>query len=500
MKALNSFFLLCCVIFFLSSSCANKSNKTGDNKPKTDCIGAEVDDQKYNLENEIVGQVKFIEEPDDFGTIETEMLEYKIPALSIAVINRGKIDWSKIYQNPEMNKDQELDCETIFQAASLSKPVTFLAALQMHEAGKLSLDSNIEHYLKEYELPAGKQTTENPVTFRNLFSHTSGISAGGYQGYEKGVNMPTDVEILSGNEASNTPAIEVIGTPNEMLAYSGGGYTLAELALQDIFDSEFSKIMKEWILEPAGMDYSEFTQPLPEERWHKVAKAHDVNGEPIKGDWRNHPEQAAAGLWSNASDMAKFLIEIFNAYQGKESIFTPSAIKAMINHERNGHIYGFIVNRVDDDLMITHYGGNMGYRTGMTISLTSGYGLVYLINSDNGGSLGNELMLSASRVYNWKQFRQTTALRAQVEVDQLRELVGEYKWNNQVDLSIGFDESEKILSLFFPNGDEYELTPVDGDDLDFIHSNTGIGVSFSSEDEYHSFLLYGQSAIKMEAD
>lgn len=135
----------------------------------------------------------------------------------------------------------------------------------------------------------------------------------------------------------------------------------------------------------------------------------------------------------------------------------------------------------------------------MTISLTSGNGLVYLMNSDNGIALGNELLLTASQIYNWHSFKQTTAYRKQVDAQTLRDLTGKYKWNKQIELSVGFDEDRKQVSLFFPNGDEYKLDPIIGDELEFIHQNSGIKVSFMKDDGIQSFSLYGQLAVKLEA-
>ncbi|WP_297337873.1 serine hydrolase domain-containing protein [Algoriphagus sp.] len=478
----STLFIPTLLLAFLSS-CSKTSN--------------ELDNGKARLEHEIRGQVKFLEEPESLSSLTDKMEAYHIPALSLAVINQGKIAWTETYQNENFKQQIKLDSTSIFQAASLSKPVTFLAALRMHTAEKIDLDKNIQDYLKEFVLPIGKQTPANPVTFRNIFSHTSGISPGGYQGYGRDVEMPTDLDVLKGSAGVNTSPIEVITAPNEILAYSGGAYTLAELALQDIFNDDFSTILKEWILEPAGMENTEFTQPLPESETHRVAKGYTQSGELIEGGWRNHPEQAAAGLWSNSSDLAKFLIEIYNAYQGNSSIFSTSAIKTILSHERDGHVYGFIVNRSENDISLTHYGGNAGYRTGMTISLTSGNGLVYLINSDNGGALGNELLLSASKVYDWRHFKQTEVQRKPIEPGVIKELEGKYRWNEQVDLSISFDESKNQISLFFPNGDEYELVPIVGEELGFIHGNTGIQVSFARDGDKPSFMLYGQTALKI---
>jgi CubicO group peptidase (beta-lactamase class C family)/thioredoxin-related protein len=452
--------------------------------------------KKIKMEQEIIGKVKFSGEPENFKTLSNSMENYNIPGLSLAVINEGKIEWSQTYTNANFS-DQNINDATVFQAASLSKPVTFLAALRMHTVGKIDLDENIEKYLKSYKLRKGKQTEDNPVTFRNIFAHTSGITAGGYQGYTKDQNVPTDVEILKGTIGVNSNPIEVLSKPNDVLAYSGGGYTLAEVALQDIHNDSFSNLMKIWILDPVGMEHSEFTQPLIVKDSSMVAKGYTADGEMLEGGWRNHPEQAAAGLWSTSTDLANFLIEIYKSYQGQKSVFSKSAIKSILNEVRDGHIYGFIVDKSNNGLALTHYGGNAGYRTGMTIDLTTGKGLVYLINSDNGGALGNELLLSASKLYGWNHFNRMEVRKENIETTLLKTIVGNYKWNNEVNLSISFSDTTNQISLHFPNDDEYKLVPIESKNLDFIHPNTGIQISFAIKDNEHYFKLYGQKAIKL---
>ncbi|WP_425422809.1 serine hydrolase domain-containing protein [Phaeodactylibacter xiamenensis] len=485
-------------LLIILGSCSGQATDTENAATTTEgCVDQEhAAELKARLENGMRGKVKFIGEAERLNSIADKMSEYTIPAISLAVIREGQIEWSETYQNTEVGENQKLDCTSLFQAASLSKPVTFMAAVRMHAAGEIDLDKNIEDYLKSFQLPQGKQTVGNPVTFRNIFSHTSGINAGGYQGYNRSLDMPSDLDILMGNDGVNSPAIEVVWEPNETLAYSGGGYTLAELALQDIYGATFSEIMKKWILRPANMENSEFTQPLPASDSNRVAKGHTHSAEALEGGWRNHPEQAAAGLWSNAVDLARFMTEIYDAYQGNPSIFSQSDIESIIRDERDGHVYGFIVNRTENDLALTHYGGNAGYRTAMTISLTTGNGLVYLINSDNGGNLGNELLLSAAQVYGWKHFPQTQAHRKKIDTDTLKALEGAYKWNDQVDLNIRYDEKEELIVLIFPNGDAYKLVPVVGGELDFVHPNTGIEVAFLQEDNFNSFSLYGQKALR----
>ena len=479
----------------LLAYCASHEEVESSSK---DCIElADSAERKKILENGIRGQVRFIDETEDLQTITQKLSTYRIPALSLAIIDQGEIEWTEVYHNSNFPDEVNLDCASVFQAASLSKPVTFMAAVRMQAAGEIDFDQNIEDYVTDYELPNGEQREENPVTFRNIFSHSSGIGPGGYEGYPKDRDLPTDLDILYGKPGVNSPAIAVVASPNSTLAYSGGAYTLAELALQDIYAEPFATIMRRWILDPIGMNISDFSQPLPNEKWDQAAKAYTQSGEVVPGGWHNYPEQAAAGLWSTPADLAKFLIEIYQAYHGNSELFSRSEIQAILKDERDGLAYGFIIERSDGGLSITHYGGNAGFRSGMTIDLENGTGLVYLINSDNGGALGSELFLSASQVYDWAHFKQVNVKRKEVNPEDLKGLAGKYRWNGQIDLDITWDESSQQISLHFPNGDEYELVTIEGDNLDLIHPNSGVEVSFLWEEDLQSFRLYGQTAEKM---
>ncbi|MDW3646055.1 MAG: hypothetical protein R8P61_03255 [Bacteroidia bacterium] len=78
-------------------------------------------------------------------------------------------------------------------------------------------------------------------------------------------------------------------------------------------------------------------------------------------------------------------------------------------------------------------------------------------------------------------------------------LSGEYKWKKQIDLSIQYDDSKGLISLYFTNGEEYKLIPIHGDEMDFVNPNTGVKVSFINKDDFRSFTLYGQTAGKLKS-
>ncbi|MCP5117739.1 MAG: beta-lactamase family protein, partial [bacterium] len=190
------------------------------------------------------------------------MEEHNVPGVSVAVIDNGEIAWTKGYGVLETGAAQKVNAETLFQAASISKPVTAAAALVMIEAGKLSLDEDVNRKLTSWKVPANEFTRKKPVTLRDLFSHTAGMTVHGFPGYSFEADVPTVVEVLDGK--GNTAPIRVDTEPGTLKRYSGGGYTVAQLLMTDVAGKPFPEILRETVLEPAGMTSSTFEQPLPE--------------------------------------------------------------------------------------------------------------------------------------------------------------------------------------------------------------------------------------------
>jgi CubicO group peptidase (beta-lactamase class C family) len=451
------------------------------------CFGVK-DAQKRAVERDMLPHVVFEDESQPVR-VESRMAEHKTPALSVAVIDNGELDWSAAWGRLNVGGTRA-GCDTLFQAGSLAKPVTLLAALRMREAGLIDFDKNIESYLLSYHLPAGRQTDDNPVTFHNLFAHTAGITPGGYDGYAPGERLPTDQQIVRAEPPSNSRRVEVQNAPGTSLIYSGGGYTVIEIALQDQLGKPFEQIMREWLTDPIGMRQGTFAQPPPIASHERIARGHRADGSPVLGGWRNHPEQAAAGLWATASDMAAFLLEILEGYNGKSKIFTKASIRELLASPLEGHAYGFRLIGDGDQVFMTHYGGTQGYRAGMTLNLSTGDGAVYLSNSDNGSDLGAEFLGAVSRTYNWTAFREVQVKRATQPVEVLQSLTGVYGFPQGRDVSVIYDN---LLTLVFPNGDRYALHPIVGTPLKFIHPATAVEASFEGEGSQMRLHLYGQT-------
>ena len=200
-------------------------------------------------------------------TLQQLMDRFHVPGVGVAVIRDFEIHWAKGYGVADVESGARVDADALFQAASISKPVTAMAALRAVQDGRFSLDADINTILKSWKLPAGEFTRRQPVTPRALMSHTSGLGDGfGFPGYHPSAARPTIVEILNGSKPSNVGPVLMEREPFTAAKYSGGGVTLMQLALMDALGKPFPEIMQSLVLGPIGMTHSAFEQPLSPER------------------------------------------------------------------------------------------------------------------------------------------------------------------------------------------------------------------------------------------
>ena len=224
----------------------------------------------------------------------------KIPGASIAVIEGFQIEWADGYGVRRAGGDEAVDTETLFQAASISKPVAALAALRLVEAGKLNLDEDVNRRLVAWKLPDNKFTETQKVTVRHLLSHTGGVTVHGFPGYPSDTTAASLLEVLDGKPPANTAEIRVDTIPGTKWRYAGGGYCIMQQMVVDVTGQSFPMSMQELVLEPLEMTRSTYQQPLPKSLEENAAIAHRIDGTTIPSRWHVYPEMAAAGLWDHA--------------------------------------------------------------------------------------------------------------------------------------------------------------------------------------------------------
>jgi CubicO group peptidase (beta-lactamase class C family) len=314
--------------------------------------------------------------------------ELHVPAVSIAVIENGRIVRTEVYGDG-------INPETVFQAASISKPVAAMAALHMSQHGNFTLDEDVNNKLKSWKVPAHRFSGK-PVTVRGILSHSAGLTVSGFPGYAAGAPVPSLVAILNGAPPANTKAILVDIEPGSRWRYSGGGFTVLQQLMIDRMNGwTFPQIMERMVLSRIGMKHSTFTQPLPELIAANAAKAHDGEGRPIAGNWHTYPEMAAAGLWTTPSDLALWAIEVRNAWHGRSNkIIERTTAHEMLTRQKADYGLGVGLEGSGPTLIFGHDGVNAGYRCILKLSLESGNGAVIMTNGDQGRKLADEILAS----------------------------------------------------------------------------------------------------------
>ena len=168
-------------------------------------------------------------------TLAQLMERMRVPGVSIAVIKDFEIHWAKGYGIADVTAGAPVTPDTIFQAASISKPTAAMGVMRLVQDGRMSLDADVNTYLKSWKLPASEHTRDRPVTLRSLLSHTSGLGDGfGFPGYHPQAPLPTVVQILDGEKPSNTGKVLMERRRSRPTEYSGGGVTVVQLAVTDV--------------------------------------------------------------------------------------------------------------------------------------------------------------------------------------------------------------------------------------------------------------------------
>jgi CubicO group peptidase (beta-lactamase class C family) len=332
------------------------------------------------------------------------MDEYGVPGVSVAVIREFEIHWAKGYGVADVETGAMVDTETMFQAASISKPVTAMAALKAVQDRLFSLDDDINDVLESWELDGGEFTRDRPVTPRSLMSHVSGLGDGfGFPGYAPTDPLPTTVQILDGHELSNVGPVFMERPPMTFMEYSGGGVTVMQLAIADARGRDFTDIMRDDVLEPIGMANSSFAQPITPENDRNAARAHDGNGRSMGPKWHVYPEQAAAGLWTTPTDLARFAIEVQKSAVGESNrVLSRTTVQEMLSPVGVGsYAVGFAVSRIGEGWYFSHGGGNWGFRCTLLAHKVKGYGFVVMTNGQQGGALTNEIARRVQAAYGW---------------------------------------------------------------------------------------------------
>jgi len=333
-----------------------------------------------------------------------EMKTHGITGVSVAIIENGEIRKANGYGFTDKSGTTPVTTHTLFQAGSVSKPVAALGALRLVEAGKLSLDEDVNQSLKQWQVPQNEFTKDEKVTLRRILSHSAGLTVHGFPGYEAESPLPTLRQVLDGSKPANTAAIRVDIVPGSASRYSGGGYTVMQQMMIDVTAKAFPELMRETVLAPLQMNASTYEQPLPADRATRAATGYDPNGKEVKGKWHTYPEMAAAGLWTTPSDLARFAISIQKALAGQSNpVISQSMTRQMLTVQKGNKGLGFGLDGNGSKLRFFHGGRDQGFDALLMAYAESGQGVVIMINANDNSGAGKRIVDAVSKEYHWPE-------------------------------------------------------------------------------------------------
>lgn len=429
---------------------------------------ASSDERIQRVENGLLPPAIIKGEATTRMKLRERMQFYKTPGVSIAVINDGRIEWARAYGTLEAGGKAPVTVTTVFQAASISKPITAMAALRLVEQRKLDLDTDVNGSLKSWHIPENEFTTTQKVTLRRLLSHSAGMTVSGFLGYGADASLPTLLQILDGTPPANSKPIRVDIVPGTKYRYSGGGYEVVQQLLTDVTGKPFADLLDQLVLKRLGMDHSSFREPLPPALAANAAAGHLPNGDEMKGGHFLYPESAAAGLWTTPTDLAKFVIEIQRSVQGKSNqVLTREMTQQMLTPQIENSTLGLSVDGTERSRRFSFSGSNVGYKSYLVGYLNASQGAVVMTNSENGAQLVLEILRSIAAEYQWPDYRPRERVITKIDSAIYDAYVGEYEVMPGLILSVT-KEGDKLFSQS-PGQPRSEMFP-ESDNVFFLRN------------------------------
>jgi CubicO group peptidase (beta-lactamase class C family) len=331
---------------------------------------------------------------DSLDRVMPDMLrELRIPGAAVAVIQDGRVAVMRGYGYADLERRIPVTPATGFSVGSISKAVTAWGVMRLVDQGKLELDAPVERYLTRWHLPPSEFDASG-VTVRRLLSHTAGLSVSGYRGWDHADSVPSLEASLAGR-SNGAGEVRIVAPPGAGWAYSGGGYTLLQLLVEEVTGRRFADYMRDEVLRPLGMTSSSFD--LRSGVLRTSAVPYGNLGEPM-GTPR-FAEEAAAGLHTTLEDMARFAAALLPGSGTGDAaaggVLRRATLEAMLvpapgTEERWGLGHAFS-DFPDGVRRVGHDGGNRGWQASLWVGRDAGDGIIVLTNASQGWNAGNRV-------------------------------------------------------------------------------------------------------------
>ena len=363
------------------------------------------------------------------------MAKLRVPAVSVAVIHDGRVDWAKAYGFSDFG-GAPISPETLFYAPSFGRLVTALTVLRLADRKKINIDADVNTYLRSWKVPENGFTDRAKVTLRQLLSDSAGINVESFRRYRRGEPVPTLVQVLKGEKPATNEPVRVEAVPGTRWRYSGGGFAIVQQLLEDVTGQSFAELARELVFDPIGMSHSTYDPWSPKAVATGVATPFRNTGEPMSRVPETTPVMTSGGLWTTPTDMALCAIALQNAIAGNSTAIITRAMAKELLGPGLAPSTSFGPG-VDRQALGVGVGGtehpyfaqdstNPGFRSTL-FSYTQGDGIVVMSNSDAGSEISWPLLRAVAQEYRWSEFRPAEREAIQIDQSALGRFVGLYE-------------------------------------------------------------------------
>lgn len=438
---------------------------------------------------ERTGFVKYTVSGHRYTSIEERMKHFNIRGMSMALIHNYTVEWVKSYGWADEETGKRATPQTLFMPGSISKSLNALAFLKLYEQGKLNLFCDINQYLTSWKFNYDNSIVKGrKITLAQLLSHSAGLNVHGfgYRGYELTDTLPRISEILDGKKPAHSPRIVSVSEPGKKYEYSGGGTMVSQQVLMDITGQPYDAYLYQHVLLPLNMTGSFFTQPPPPEKISLLASGYSVatGHQRLPNKFPVQPEQAAAGLWTTAGDLANMVVNLQRALRGDAHTFlNRSTVDLMLTpYNDQEATMGFFITHVNGEPYFQHDAGNPGFSGKFIGSLSHGNGLVVLINSDDGQDFMEELTRTVASVYHWHGYdtlaKEEKIQSVEISNAQRDQIVGIYESNRNIvvidtiNQALHYRAAGRAMPMYFRDKNTF-VTLESANEMKFQYDKTG---------------------------
>jgi CubicO group peptidase (beta-lactamase class C family) len=389
-------------------------------------------------------------------SLRERMASAGVPAVSLAVFRDGRLAWARAWGVRDSVQGGHVDERTLFQAASISKPISAMGAVRLAHERKLDLDADIGSSIDGWNAGVA-------LTPRQLMSHSAGLGVSGFPGYAQGQPVPSVLQILNGQPPSRTQAVRVEGPVGGPVRYSGGGYTVLQAVMSARSGMSFEAWMQKAVLAPLGMRDSSFDAPSSTDLGSRAASGHR-RGQPVAGRWHLYPESAAAGLWTTPTDLGRAAAALQDQLAGRPAaVLEPGMAQQMLTPQAGGFGLGWVLETRSGEALFGHNGLNEGFEAVLAASASSQgpqHLVVVMTNGQGGTLLAQALLRAVAREVGWRAHSPRRVLAVDMSASALRSFEGYFAGARQ---QVAVEVSEGVAHLRDGGWQRARLVPISSD-------------------------------------